>query len=393
MWKSFLFFLSLSLAFTPEFYLELEGGRKAYATPEGLEQLKHEEGGSVKILENRTVSRGRMLQTWKCEAPICTPFTIGYSHEGRALRGARLTRGDEWKPQVVLAGSIHGDETVGQFILAKFIEDLHQSLLLDELDIHVLPCLNPDGFYHGTRGNARGIDLNRNFPDQFEQRVQKAWYHERGDEYSSHSEKSAGGVREPETVAIMQWKLSHTFTLGATIHTGDIVANYPYDGNSLHRSGLECPTPEDDTFRMLASTYSTHHRRMRASRTFPSGMTNGCSWYVLYGGLQDWSYLHAGQLEITLELSYQKDPLNMESYWGENREALYAFLQLASQKGIRGFSKEPIGVQGSPRRMGPGNFSLILAPGKFNLTQGGGEVSIPVNQQHPVKWRNDLVWR
>ncbi|NNE93927.1 MAG: murein tripeptide amidase MpaA, partial [Verrucomicrobiales bacterium] len=30
----------------------------------------------------------------------------------------------------------------------------------------VVPCLNPDGVTLGTRGNANGVDLNRNFPTE-----------------------------------------------------------------------------------------------------------------------------------------------------------------------------------------------------------------------------------
>ena len=36
--------------------------------------------------------------------------------------------------------------------------------LVDSVDIHLLPCLNPDGEAAQTRENAAELDLNREFP-------------------------------------------------------------------------------------------------------------------------------------------------------------------------------------------------------------------------------------
>jgi len=223
-------------------------------------------------------------------------------------------------------GNMHGDETVGREMLIRFIEDVvtragagDQDVLkmLDEIDMWVLPSMNPDGFERGTRGNARGRDLNRNFPDRFN------WNY---------------GKPQPEMLAIKSWSLGQHFVMSANLHGGDLVANYPYDGNIQRRSGLYTACPDDKVFRQMALTYSKAHSKMKLSREFPQGITNGAHWYILYGGMQDWNYLNTDDLEITIELSFTKYPpaSALPGYWNDNRNALYAYSNLVRQLGVRG---------------------------------------------------------
>jgi protein MpaA len=84
---------------------------------------------------------------------------VGRSVEGRAIRLVRV--GDPAAPRKVLVvGCIHGTERAELPVL-KALRRAEppagvQLLLLDEL--------NPDGCGRRTRGNADGVDLNRNFP-------------------------------------------------------------------------------------------------------------------------------------------------------------------------------------------------------------------------------------
>jgi len=39
-------------------------------------------------------------------------------------------------------------------------------LIVENVHLHLLPSMNPDGFSLRKRGNANNIDLNRDFPDQ-----------------------------------------------------------------------------------------------------------------------------------------------------------------------------------------------------------------------------------
>jgi protein MpaA len=83
---------------------------------------------------------------------------LGRSVEGRAIRAFRL--GDPGSPRKLLVvGCIHGNESAGMAITRDLIDD--PSGLRS--DVWVIPVLNPDGLAAGTRQNAHGVDLNRNF--------------------------------------------------------------------------------------------------------------------------------------------------------------------------------------------------------------------------------------
>ena len=58
-----------------------------------------------------------------------------------------------------LAG-IHGDELETIAVLSAAVRLVPEG----QLDQPVILCANPDGALRGTRGNAAGVDLNRNFP-------------------------------------------------------------------------------------------------------------------------------------------------------------------------------------------------------------------------------------
>ena len=84
---------------------------------------------------------------------------LGRSLEGRPVIAYQL--GDPASPRKVLVvGCIHGDEGAGIAILDR----LRQLGVLAGIDLWLVPDANPDGHAAGTRRNARGVDLNRNFP-------------------------------------------------------------------------------------------------------------------------------------------------------------------------------------------------------------------------------------
>ena len=189
--------------------------------------------------------------------------------------------------------------------------------LVDNTHIFIMPSMNPDGYEVIRRENARGVDLNRDFPDQF---------------------LGFNHTPQPETQAVMQWSLGQHFVLSANMHGGSLVANYPFDGNANQISGQYSASPDDDVFRAMATAYAKSNSPMFNSKEFPGGITNGAEWYVLYGGMQDWNYLYTkSDFEITVELSNTKKPSasSLPSYWNDNRQSLIDYIKYV-HKGIKG---------------------------------------------------------
>ena len=79
---------------------------------------------------------------------------LGRSWQGRPIEAVHV-QGEG--PRVLVVGCIHGDECEGTEvtqILARSRPDV---------DLWLVQQLNPDGFARRSRGNARGVDLNRDF--------------------------------------------------------------------------------------------------------------------------------------------------------------------------------------------------------------------------------------
>jgi len=88
---------------------------------------------------------------------------IGHSVKGRRI--IAIVRGPTDAPRkILLVGCIHGNECAGVAIISA----LERAPVVKGVQLWLVPEMNPDGTAADTRQNADGVDLNRNFPYQWE---------------------------------------------------------------------------------------------------------------------------------------------------------------------------------------------------------------------------------
>ncbi|XP_062927390.1 carboxypeptidase N catalytic chain isoform X1 [Mobula hypostoma] len=369
---------------------------------------------------------------------ISRVYSIGRSLQGRHLYVIELSDHpgvhEPLEPEFKYVGNMHGNEVLGRELLihlAQYLCDEYKQRnpritnLIHETRIHILPSMNPDGYevaadqgpvmnsFITGRANARGVDLNRNFPD-LHLVMQKLEGRNHHIPLDSNWEQQV----ERETYAIIRWLQSYNFILSANLHGGAVVANYPFDkaqgqaGHRLYRPSISS-TPDHELFQKLARIYSFAHGWMHSGTNcgdyFPDGITNGASWYSLARGMQDFNYLHTNCFEITLELSCKKFPPanELQREWYGNREALLAYIEEV-HKGIKGMVLDEnnngiadavisvFGINHDVTTGVDGDYFRLLLPGEYIVTASAAgyrsqAVHINVNDNGPIRLDFRLV--
>lgn len=121
------------------------------------------------------------LERLAAASPLVTVKQFGRTTEGREMILVRASKGGAAKPVVLVQGGIHAGEIDGKDAGLMLLRDIAlrgKDALLDRVDLVFVPVYNIDGHeqrsaYHyphirgpaekGRDGNARGIDLNRDY--------------------------------------------------------------------------------------------------------------------------------------------------------------------------------------------------------------------------------------
>ena len=217
--------------------------------------------------------------------------TWGYSHQDRAIDSYSFGAG---QVNVLLLAGVHGDECEGFGVAERFLELLVNKTysLPTALRLMVLPRLNPDGCAALSRSNAKNVDLNRNLPTQNWSAIIDNPRYQPG---------MAPGS-EPENEALIQLIESFQPSLILSLHS--------YSRPMVNYDG--------------AFSQEVAEVMARAN-----GLTaRGDIGYPTTGSLGTYAALERQIPTVTLEILKGQ---NLETAWSEQRPALIAALEWASQ--------------------------------------------------------------
>jgi protein MpaA len=185
----------------------------------------------------------------------------------------------------MIFGGFHGDEPKSVFVANCLIELLSTSpASAGKATWIIVPLVNPDGYERRKRRNARGVDINRNFPT-------------RNRQSGSRRSRMFGGplpASEPETRAVMR-----------------IIERYQPDRIvTIHSIGLArfCNN-YDGPARAIANAMSRRNG-------YPVTVNIG---YPTPGSFGTWAGVERRIPVVTLELPSTASP---QRCWVDNRDAL-----------------------------------------------------------------------
>lgn len=253
---------------------------------------------------------------------ICHLDTIGTSVLGRKILSLKISdfvEIPEAEPEFFYTSSMHGDETTGYVLMLHLIDSLVRGYnvspritnIVNHTEIFINPLANPDGTYgsgntisNPTRENYNGYDLNRNFPDPGNVNT---------------------GVKQPETLAFMDYATHNHFVMSANFHGGAELVNYPWDRWSRLNA-------DDNWWQFVSREYADTAHKYSFAGYFNdenNGITNGYAWYSMYGGRQDYMNFFHHCRESTIEISstHFLAANKLLAYWGYNYHSFLNYME------------------------------------------------------------------
>jgi len=236
----------------------------------------------------------------------------GKSVEGRPLLVMFIHRpGDNTKPAAFVGGNIHGNEWIGNrmaMAMARLLveadgQDPLVTQALAALDFYIAPSLNPDGYAHTAefphpenlpelgknRKNARGVDLNRNFPLPGKRLIPIA--------AAGSPKPESVNYRGPEPLSEPETKFLDLFFQAHP----EIVAAISWHAYASVMYPAHCPSRECiQRFKKMCRAFKT----VQPSVKYPRMQSRWLDTYT--GEMEDWLYAQYGIMAADIEIGNSK---------------------------------------------------------------------------------------
>ena len=228
-----------------------------------------------------------------------TPIGAYETAEGRPIYQVRISDDSsvsETEPAVLYTSLTHAREPMSMhqmvffmwYILENYETNEEIKNLVDNTQLHFVPCVNPDGYiYNQTAyprggglwrknrwrdqyGRAFGVDLNRNFGYE--------WGLDPGssDDPNRGTYRGTAPFSEPETSALRDLCNSHPFQIAMNYHSTGNILIFPWGYNRL-------PTADAKTFQVLGKVMTRENK-------YEVGSSTDIISYPASGISDDWMY-------------------------------------------------------------------------------------------------------
>lgn len=278
------------------------------------------------------------ISSLKTVYPFLQISTIGTTVMGKNITAIRFGNGPK---EIFYNASIHANEWINSVLLMKFLENLSKSYvnnvsiwgynprqLFSMVSLYIVPMINLDGvdlvtglitegswaysnterissnfpdipFPNGWKANIEGIDLNLQFPADWE-KAKEIKYEQGFDKPAPRDFVGFGPLTAPESVAIYNFTLQHNFMLMITYHTQGRVIYYQYQD-------LEpASSKEIATLFSQISGYSLEEVPYNSS----------------FAGYKDWFILYYKRPGFTIETGLGTNPIPISQFDSIYRENL-----------------------------------------------------------------------
>ncbi|MCA9649794.1 MAG: hypothetical protein KC501_07795 [Myxococcales bacterium] len=230
-------------------------------------------------------------------------LSIGESIEGRPLRALRLGRiGRDDRPVITVVACQHAREWISLAATLWATEQIatapsgsHLDALLDQVELVVIPVLNPDGyvrtwederFWRKNRRDDHGVDLNRNWS--------VAWGGPGSSPYPyDENFRGAQPFSEPESAALRDLVTGDPDQLALLdVHSYGQLVLYPWGFDTIEAPDADLLAElGTDLAEELAVPHGTEYQPLQSADFYPAA-----------GNSMDWAYGQAGLYAFGLEL-------------------------------------------------------------------------------------------